>query len=108
VTFRTGHMGYTFRFFEAGGADAVEREFGYGRTPPLCRPASGRGANDRYVLGERPEVVAAVAAVLGAHTPAGMAGECLEHPDFMMKAGRATQSLSTCTPTSSAIPFNSS
>jgi len=27
VTVRTGHMGYTFRFF-AEGVDAVEREFG--------------------------------------------------------------------------------
>jgi hypothetical protein len=26
VTFRTGHMGYTFRFFWAGGVDAVESE----------------------------------------------------------------------------------
>ena len=29
VTFRTGHMGYTFRFLQAGGVDAVESESGH-------------------------------------------------------------------------------
>jgi hypothetical protein len=28
--------------------DAVEREFGDGRTPSLCRPAAGWGADDGY------------------------------------------------------------
>ena len=28
-------MGYTFRFFQAGGVDAVESEFGHGRAPAL-------------------------------------------------------------------------
>jgi hypothetical protein len=30
-------MGFTFRFFQAGGVDAVEREFGHGRTASSAR-----------------------------------------------------------------------
>src|ERR1700730_15179539 len=38
-------MGYTFCLrWQAGGVDAVEREFGDGRTPSLCRPPAGREA----------------------------------------------------------------
>src|ERR1700730_6205813 len=37
-------MGYTFRFF-AEGVDAVEREFGYGRTLALSRPSARRRAH---------------------------------------------------------------
>jgi hypothetical protein len=45
-------MGYTFRFFwEAGGVDAVEGEFGNGRAPLLCRPPLRRRANDRRDFG---------------------------------------------------------
>ena len=39
VTVRTGHTGYTFRLFEAGGVDAVERKYAHGRTSSLRRPA---------------------------------------------------------------------
>jgi hypothetical protein len=39
-------MGYTFRIFLAGGVDAVESEFGDGRTPALCRPF--KLGNGRY------------------------------------------------------------
>src|SRR3954447_22984477 len=41
VTFRTGHMGNTFRF-RAGGVNALEREFGDERAPALCRPPARR------------------------------------------------------------------
>src|SRR6266851_9993257 len=53
VTFRTGHLGYTFRFFQAGGVDAVESEFGYGRTPSLCCPPAGGRGHDGRVPGFR-------------------------------------------------------
>src|SRR5205085_3813793 len=52
VTQRTGHMGNTFRF-RAGGVDAVEREFGRGRTPAFRGPCFGRGALDRALPGVR-------------------------------------------------------
>src|SRR5215472_4792616 len=48
VTFRTGHMGNTFRLL-AGGVDAVESEFGDGGAPALCRPPVGRGGDDGRV-----------------------------------------------------------
>jgi len=53
VTFRTGHMGYTFRFLQAGGVDAVESEFGDGRTPALCCPPAGWGGHDGGLPGIR-------------------------------------------------------
>src|SRR5712664_2235596 len=46
-------MGYTFRFFAAGGVDAVDGEFGDGRTPALCGPPAGRGGDDGRVPGFR-------------------------------------------------------
>src|SRR5260370_3992666 len=46
-------MGYTFRFFQAGGVDAVESEFGYGRTPSLCCPPAGGRGHDGRVPGFR-------------------------------------------------------
>src|SRR3984957_12805373 len=46
-------MGYTFRFCSAGGVDAVESEFGDGRTPAFCRPAAGRGGDDGRLPGFR-------------------------------------------------------
>jgi hypothetical protein len=38
-------MGYTFRLFAAGGVDAVEREYGHGRTSALRRPEAARGVD---------------------------------------------------------------
>src|SRR5205807_10386337 len=52
VTFRTGHMGDTFRF-RAGGVDAVESEFGNGRAPSFRRSAPGWRADDPDVSGVR-------------------------------------------------------
>src|SRR6266446_2112841 len=46
VTFRTGHMGNTFRLLRAGGVDAVESEFGDGRAPSLCGPPGGWRGHD--------------------------------------------------------------
>src|ERR1700692_4018603 len=42
-----------FAFLQAGGVDAVESEFGYGRTPSLCRPPAGRGGDDGRLPGVR-------------------------------------------------------
>src|SRR2546430_16988116 len=52
VTFRTGHMGDTFRF-RAGGVDAVESGFGNGRAPSFRRSAPGWRADDPDVSGVR-------------------------------------------------------
>jgi hypothetical protein len=46
-------MGYTFRFCSAGGVDAVESEFGDGRTPALCGPLAGWGGDDGSLPGFR-------------------------------------------------------
>ena len=53
VTERTGHMGYTFRLLAAGGVDAVEREYGHGRTSAFRRPTAGGGADDGALPGVR-------------------------------------------------------
>jgi hypothetical protein len=53
VTFRTGHMGNTFRLLRAGGVDAVESEFGRGRAPSLYRPPPGRRGDDGCLPGVR-------------------------------------------------------
>jgi hypothetical protein len=47
---RTGHMGNTFRLLcGAGGVDAVEREFGDGRAPSLCRSLPGASSSTSAV-----------------------------------------------------------
>src|SRR6266480_2901955 len=46
-------MGYTFRLLQAGGVDAVESEFGDGRTPSVCRPPAGRRRYDGRMPGFR-------------------------------------------------------
>src|ERR1700685_797541 len=46
-------MGYTFRFCSAGGVDAVESEFGDGRTAAVCCPPAGRGGHNGRLPGIR-------------------------------------------------------
>lgn len=48
-------MGYTFSFDAAreGGRDAMEGEFGYGRTYAFCSPFGGRRTDVGYVPGIR-------------------------------------------------------
>jgi hypothetical protein len=65
VTVRTGHMGYTFRFF-AEGVDAVEREFGYGTNACVSSPAwSPTSAPAREVWCPIPPALAARHTMMG-------------------------------------------
>src|ERR1700730_8481842 len=45
------HCLYGLAFLQAGGVDAVESEFGDGRTPSLCRPPAGMSS---YLEGAAP------------------------------------------------------